>query len=192
MEMNLTLHEETTRLDGVSAEKPERSPAEKWYALAVRPRHDKVVSTALEQKGYVTFLPLYKKKRQYAARFRESHLPLFPGYVFCRFNPVTRLPILTTPGVIQILGAGREPIPVDAEEIVSLQTALRTQALISPYPFVKAGQRVRVTEGPLAGVDGVVVELKPRLRVVLSITLLQRSVLLEIDRDYVSAEDVAA
>jgi len=63
-----------------------KSEAEQWYALVVKPRHDKVVSKTLEHKGYQTLVPLYKKRQRCAARFKESELPLFPGYVFCRFN----------------------------------------------------------------------------------------------------------
>ena len=161
---------------------------QQWYALAVRPRHDRAVSRALEHKGYQTLVPLYKKRRRYSVRFRESELPLFPGYIFCRFDPLTRLPILTTPGVIQILGAGRMPIPVQESEIASLQTALRLQLPVQPFPFLETGQRVRITEGALAGVEGIVTSFKQCLRLVLSISLLQRSVLLEIDRDCVSPE----
>ena len=162
--------------------------AQQWYALAVKPRHDRAVSGALEHKGYQTLVPLYKKRRRYSARTRESELPLFPGYVFCRFNPLTRLPILTTPGVIQILGTGRTPIPVEESEISALQTALRLQLPVQPFPFLETGQRVRITEGALLGVEGIVMSFKQCLRLVLSISLLQRSVLLEIDRDCVSPE----
>lgn len=161
---------------------------QQWYALAVKPRHDRAVSGALEHKGYQTLVPVYKKRRRYSARTRESELPLFPGYVFCRFNALTRLPILTTPGVIQILGAGRIPIPVEESEITALQTALRLQLPVQPFPFLETGQRVRITEGALVGVEGIVMSFKQCLRLVLSISLLQRSVLLEIDRSCVSPE----
>lgn len=165
---------------------------EQWYAVAVKPRHDKAVSRTLENKGYPVIVPLYKKHYWQAKRLRESELPLFPGYVFCRFNAQTRLPILMTPGVIQVLGAGRVPTPVDEGEMASLQTALDLQLHLSPYPFLETGQRVRIKEGALAGIEGVVVDLKPCLRIVLSITLLRRSILLEIDSNSVIAEGMAA
>ena len=91
-----------------------------WFALAVKPRYDKAVARTLAGKGYQTLVPLYKKRRQYAARYMESELPLFPGYVFCRLHPLKRLPVLTTPGVTQILGAGNTPIPLCDSEIASL------------------------------------------------------------------------
>src|SRR5690242_7103430 len=91
--------------------------SQEWYALAVKPRHDKAVSRTLENKGYQTLVPLYQQRRRYAKRTKDTTLPLFPGYVFCRFDCRTRLPVLTTPGVVQILGAGRVPTPVDETEI---------------------------------------------------------------------------
>jgi transcription antitermination factor NusG len=162
--------------------------SQEWYALAVKPRHDKAVSRTLEGKGYQTLIPLYKQRRRYATRSKETTLPLFPGYVFCRFNCLTRLPVLTTPGVIQILGAGRVPTPVDETEIASLQTALQLRLSAQPVPFLHTGQKVRITAGALAGVEGIILGFKQCLRLVLSVTLLRRSVLLEIDRDYVDPE----
>jgi transcription antitermination factor NusG len=162
-----------------------KSVAHQWFALAVKPRFDKAVARALEVKGYETLLPLYKKN---GARSKVSELPLFPGYVCCRFDAQTRLPILTTPGVIQVLGAGNRPIPLSDVEVNSLQMAIKAQIPVQPFPFVGAGQRVRINRGFLAGVEGIVISCKHRLRLVLSITLLQRSVLLEIDRDLVSVD----
>lgn len=161
-----------------------------WYALAVKPRFDKAVARTLEAKGYETFVPLYTKRHKYGPRSRDAELPLFPGYVCCRFDVHRRLPILTTPGVTQILGAGNSPIAVSEIEILSLQTSLRAGFPIEPFPFVQTGQRVRINQGVLAGVEGIVMSFKQNLRLVLSITLLQRSVLLEIDRNQVSLGDI--
>ena len=122
--------------------------AGRWFALLVKPRHDKAVSGALSSKGYETFLPLYKKRHRYATRLKESELPLFPGYVFCRFDPLARLPILITPGVIQVLGAGRMPIPVDESEIASLQLAIRSQGTLKPIPYLKQGNECASPRDP--------------------------------------------
>ena len=159
-----------------------------WFALGVKPRFDKAVARMLESKGFETLLPLYKKRHRYAARCKVAELPLFPGYVFCRFNVLTRLPILTTPGVTQILGIGNTPIPLSENEIVSLQTAIKSDLPLQPFPFLQVGQRVRIEDGALAGVVGIVIRCKQSLRLVLSITLLQRSVLLEIDQHQISVE----
>jgi len=159
-----------------------------WFALAVKPRFDKVVARTLDAKGFETFLPLYKKRHNYGTRSKECELPLFPGYVFCRFNALTRLPIVTTPGVTHILGAGNRPIPLSETEIASLQIAIKTQLPLQPFPFLQVGQRVRIEEGVLAGVVGIVVSVKRSVNLVLSVTLLQRSVLLEINRDQVDLD----
>jgi len=162
-----------------------------WFALEVKPRFDKAVAQALRMKGYDTLLPLYKKHHQYGTRSKTSELPLFPGYVCCHFDVRARLPILATPGVIQVLGAGNIPIPLSDLEVNSLQTAMKARVPAEPYPFVGTGHRVRIHSGALAGVEGIVISSKPRLRLALSITLLKRSVLLEIDRDQVGVEEGA-
>ena len=166
---------------------PETSTPQ-WFAVAVKPRFDKAVARTLKSKGFETLLPLYKTKHRYAERLKISELPLFPGYVFCRFNVLTRLPILITPGVTQILGTGNTPLALSEEEIVSLRAAIHADIPLQPFPFIQAGQRVRIEEGALKGLVGLVVKIKDCLRLVLSITLLQRSVLLEIGRHQVSSE----
>jgi len=162
-----------------------------WFALAVKPRFDKAVARTLGAKGLETFLPLYTKRHTYATRSRDFELPLFPGYVFCRFNVHRRLPVLTTPGVVQVLGIGNTPAALSEIEITSLQTALSARIPAEPFPFVQTGQRVRINRGVLNGVEGIVITFKQCLRMVLSVTLLQRSVLLEIDRDLVSVEHLS-
>ena len=166
---------------------PETSTPQ-WFAVAVKPRFDKAVARTLESKGFETLLPLYKTQHRYAGRSKVSDLPLFPGYVFCRFNVLTRLPILTTPGVTQILGTGNNPLALSEEEIVSLRVAIQADIPLQPFPFLQTGQRVRIEEGALRGVVGLVVKIKDCMRLILSITLLQRSVLLEIDRSHVRRE----
>jgi transcription antitermination factor NusG len=163
-------------------EPPPEAGSVQWFALAVKPRHDKAVARSLESKGFETFVPLFTRRRCYSTRYKDSELPLFPGYVFCRFDAGFRLPIVTTPGITQILGNGNSPSPLSETEINSLQTAVRAQLPIEPFPYLKVGQRVRIEEGVLSGVEGIVIRMKQSFRLVLSITLLQRSVLLEVDR----------
>jgi len=171
---------------------PQRAGTPQWFALAVKPRFEKAVAQALELKGYETLLPLYKKHHKYGARSKVAELPLFPGYVCCRFDVLTRLPILTMPGVIRVLGVGNRPIALADVEVNSLQVAITARLSVQPFPFIDAGQRVRINAGALAGVEGIIIGCKQRLRLVLSVTLLQRSVLLEIDRDQVSVEECQA
>lgn len=156
-----------------------------WFALSANVRHEKVVSELLRNKGFETFLPLYKQRHQYAHRLREFELPLFPGYLFCHATLVQRLPIMTTPGVLRIIGAGRTPIPVDHREINSLKKAVEAGVPMAPHHFWQSGEIGRISNGPLAGVEGVVVKSKQSMRLILCVTLLQRAVMLEIDSNCV-------
>ena len=158
---------------------------QRWFALVTLSRHEKAVAQLLRNKGYDILLPLYAHQRRYGVRHRVSELPLFPSYLFCRFDPAVRMPILTTPGVLQVVGAGRIPLSVAELEIESLRRAVEAGFAMQPCSFWQAGKLGKITCGPLAGVEGIVTSLKPAARLVLSVTLLQRSVSLEIDADYV-------
>ena len=157
-----------------------------WFALSVNVRHEKVISELLRNKGVETFLPLYKRRHQYARRCREFELPLFPGYLFCHTNLTRRLPIMTTPGVIGFIGAGRTPIPVDNKEICSLKKAVEAGVGMTPHHFWQSGETGRISSGPLTGVEGVVIKSKQSMRLILCVTLLQRAVMLEIDSSCVA------
>ncbi len=156
-----------------------------WFALGVAARHEKAVARNLLQKGYETLLPLYTNRHHYANRTRDFELPLFPGYVFCKFDPAVRLPVLTTPGVLRVVGAGHTPVSVDTEEIAAIRAAVAAKARMMPTPFLKTGQRGRVVRGPLKGIEGIVADGSESVRLVLSVSLLQRSLLVEVDADCV-------
>ena len=156
-----------------------------WYALQVRPRFEKVVASTLVSKGYEGFLPLYRHRSKWSDRIKEIELPLFSGYMFCRFDVNKRLPILITPGVVQVVGIGRVPHPVTDEEIMALQSIVISGLQAEPRSYLNVGRKVRVEVGPLAGVEGIVTMLKGAHRLVVSVNLLQRSVSVEIDESWV-------
>jgi transcription antitermination factor NusG len=156
-----------------------------WFALNTRFRYEDYVSKQIAGKGYETFLPIYKSRRRWSDRIKQIDLPLFPGYLFCRFDPANRLPILTVPGMIQIVGFGKTPVPVDESEIVAIQAAMGSNVTREPWPFLQIGQKVRVACGPLCGVEGILLSVRGGRRLVLSVTLLQRSVALEVDSTWV-------
>ncbi|HTY61353.1 MAG TPA: UpxY family transcription antiterminator [Acidobacteriota bacterium] len=156
-----------------------------WYALQVRPRFEKQIATTLLSKGYEGFLPLYRHRSRWSDRIKEVELPLFSGYMFCRFDVNKRLPILVTPGVIQVVGIGKTPHPVDDEEIVALQAIVISGLQTEPRSYLTVGRKVRIEIGPLAGVEGIVTTLKGANRLVVSVSLLQRSVSVEIDESWV-------
>jgi transcription antitermination factor NusG len=160
-----------------------------WFALRVKSRSEKVVATIARNKGFEEFLPLYQSRRRWSDRFKSVELPLFPGYVFCRLNPEFRLPLLTIPGVLGFIGIGRVPAPIEDAEITAIQTAIGAGLLAEPYPFLEVGQRVRVAEGPLTGLEGLLVEVRKQQRIAVSVSLLKRSVAVEIDRHWVRPLD---
>jgi transcription antitermination factor NusG len=160
-----------------------------WFALRVKPRFEKTVATMARNKGYVEFLPLYQCRRRWSDRFQSVEVPLFPGYVFCQINPEFRLPLLTIPGALHFVGIGRIPCPIDDLEIAALQTAMGSGLWAEPWPFLDIGQQVRLEEGPLAGLEGLLVEVRNKHRLIVSVSLLKRSMAVEIDRDWVRPLD---
>jgi len=156
-----------------------------WFALLVRAAREKYATLLLENAGFQCYLPVSKFTRRWSDRLKEVEVPLFPGYLFCRMNPEDRLPVLMTPGVIQIVGVGKTPLPVDEEEIVAIQRAATTGVSIIPWPYVKIGQVARIEAGPLKGLSGIIVKIKSGMKLVLSVSLLQRSVAVEIDRSWI-------
>ncbi len=165
---------------------PPLSKPKAWYAIRTRSKFEGLVSASLRGKGYEEFLPLYRSRRSWSDRSKELDSPLFPGYLFCRFHPEDRLlPILTTPGVVLIVGVGRVPVPASDEEIESVRALLRSGVAARPHPFLNAGDRVYLENGPFAGVEGFVVTADKQYRIVVSITLLQRSVSVEVDRAWI-------
>ena len=158
-----------------------------WFALQVNSRKENWIFTHLVGQGYECFLPKYKSVRQWSDRRKEIESPLFPGYLFCRFNPLERLPILKTPGVMEIVGCNRKPIPIDEQEIQAIQRMMESSLARQPWPYLEVGERVRIQSGALRGLVGVLVALKGNYRLVLSVTLLKRSVAVEIDAAAVQA-----
>jgi transcription antitermination factor NusG len=165
-------------------------PLSEWYAVAVKARHEKCVAEILGHKGLTAWLPMQERTHYYGQWRRVHQLPLFPGYVFCQLSLTAHMPVVTTPGVLRIVGAGRNPAPLDETEIQSIRTAAERNALLSSCEYLEGGQRVRIVAGPLAGVSGTVVSASRPFRVRLAVTLLQRAVLLEIDSDQLALEYV--
>jgi len=157
-----------------------------WYGIRTRSNHESVAALVLSGKGYDPYLPLYRVRRRRADAIVESEHPLFPGYLFCRFDAKKRLPVLMTSGVISVLGFGKEPAPIPDEEIEAVKAVLRSGLPAEPCAYLREGQRVRVTLGSLDGVEGILVRKKNKSRMVVSVTMLQRSISVEIDGDRLS------
>ena len=157
-----------------------------WFALQIRSRWEQLTAESLWGKGYETLLPTYHSKRSWRGQERVVEAPLFPGYLFCRFDVLKRLPVLVTPGVVSVVSRGRVPIPVDPSEIAAIQTLVSKGVQAEPWPYLEVGQKVRIESTALQGLEGILVSFKGSRRVVISVALLQRSVALEIDRAMVT------
>jgi transcription antitermination factor NusG len=158
-----------------------------WFALSVKPRHEKAVARALRTRQLEDFLPLYRESHAWSDRTKPVELPLFAGYVFCRFSYSERLVVLNTPGVTAILGAGKVFAPISEEQIEALRTIAASRVRARPCEYLPPGQLVRVESGPLAGVRGTVLRHKGGACVVISVEILQRSVAAEVEYGAVEA-----
>ncbi len=156
-----------------------------WFALRVKPRHERTTAASLRAKGFDDFLPLYRARRAWSDRIKELDLPLFAGYVFCRFAPCQRLQVATTPGVSYVVGVGRTPVAVSDSELAAVRAIVDSGVTPEPWDFVDVGCRIRLGEGPLCGVEGILIDRKQRSRLVVSVTLLRRSVSVEIDARWI-------
>jgi transcription antitermination factor NusG len=155
-----------------------------WYALHIKPGREKFVASLLRQKGYTEFLPLRRTVHHWSDRLKEVEVPLLPGYLFCRCNSLERLPVLTTPYVYSMLG-GTTPEPVPDEEVGVLQALVASGLPVEPWPYLQIGQRVRLDGGPLRGLEGILTGSRNGHRFVVSVTLIQRSVAVEVDGHWI-------
>lgn len=156
-----------------------------WFALQVHTKHEFGVANSLRSRGYDPFLPLFRCRKLWSDRVKVVEAPLFPGYMFCRLDLHYRLPILTAPGLIRIVGHTRLPVPVDESEINAIQTIVASGLPSEPWPYLRTGDRVRIERGPLRGLEGLLAETRGAHRLILSVTLVQRSVSVEIDSAFV-------
>lgn len=153
----------------------------KWYAAYVCSRHEKHVARQLQERRLECFVPLYKSVRRWKDRRKEVDLVLFPGYVFVHADPSSRVQVLQVPGVVRFVSFNGRPTPLPNEEIESLSRGLVSGMVVRPHPYLRVGRRVRICYGPLAGTEGILLRRKDRVRVVISIELIQRSVAVELD-----------
>lgn len=167
---------DTRRLDGTVRE---------WFAVQVWAGREALSARHLQQRGYDIFLPRYREHRQWSDRVKKVDRALFAGYVFCRASAEVVGKLTTSPGVVRVVGDQQGPLPIADEEIETIQRIVETRLMVEPISFLRKGQRVRVETGPLRGAEGVVLMSKGRHRLVVSIELLQRSVAVEIDPDWV-------
>jgi transcription antitermination factor NusG len=151
-----------------------------WFAVYTNSRHEKCVSKQFWERNIENFLPLYLRTHCWSKRSNvQLELPLFPNYVFIRIHPRQRIAVLGVPGVLGIVG-GRIPSTLPDAEIEALRAGLMVHRF-EPHACPAAGERVRIKAGAMAGMEGILLRQKNKLRLVLTISLIQRSVIAEVD-----------
>jgi transcriptional antiterminator RfaH len=159
-----------------------------WIAAHVKSRSEFSVSSILRDRGYETFLPTYHSERRWSDRKVVHELPLVPGYVFIRVElGEVRLPMVTTPGVIRIVGFNSQAARIESHEIEQLRLLASGSLKIEPLAYLKPGDLVRIKAGPLTGTWGTVVQNRGGALLVLSIETLHRSIAVRIDPSWVEA-----
>jgi len=159
---------------------PQKELEEAWFALQVTPRHESKVATYLEYKGFISFFPTQKVKRQWSDRTKIIDWPLFPTYVFCRFCRVKTWIVRSIPGVNRIVGSGPAPSPIPDSEIESLRQVIQSGVDILPTSYLRSGEKIRIRDGPLAGMSGVVIRMSNHNWLVVSVHLIGRSVMAQV------------
>ncbi|MGA1844043.1 MAG: transcription termination/antitermination protein NusG [bacterium] len=156
----------------------------KWYAVHTSSRHEDMVHMRLAAKEIPVFLPKIEKWSTRKDRKKRIRVPLFNGYLFINvhLDKYTWLHVLKTPGVARIVGNQNEPVPIPDEQIDSIRILLNNDVMLNPFPYLKIGQRVRIVNGPLTGVEGILVKTDPgKNKLVVSVDLLQRSLSVELN-----------
>lgn len=167
-------------MDVIVDEQAKDRQAARWYAAYTLANHERRVAEQLAQRGVVGFLPLYDAVRQWKDRRVRLQFPLFPGYVFVRIALSERLEVLRLAGVVRFVGFGDRPVSLAEEEIEALRRGAG-ELKMEPHPYLSKGQRVRILRGPLSGLEGILLRSKGKFRLVLSIDLIMRSIVADID-----------
>jgi len=160
-----------------------------WYAAQVRVGRERVCAAHLDARGYEVCLPYHREAHQWSDRLRTVTRALFPGYVFCRASQEAFGKVVTTPGVVRLVGNGNRPVPVPPEEIEPLQQLVANGLTARPWALLTVGRQVRLVRGPLQGVTGTIIDVSGTHRIVVAITLLQRAIAIDIDPSWLLLDD---
>ena len=152
----------------------------RWYAACTQPRHEKTVAKFLAAKHIESYLPLHRKVCSWNGRRAEVDLPLFPGYVFVKLPLEQRIKVLESPSVRSFVSFSGKPAALPDEEIEALKASLALRCA-EPYPFLQTGRRVRIAYGPLQGLQGKILRRKGKLRMIVSVDFLQRSIAVDLE-----------
>jgi len=152
-----------------------------WYAGYTAARHEKRVAQHFAERGVEHFLPLYETIHRWNNGRHRVQLPLFPGYIFVRTALRDRLRVIEVPGFVRLVGFSGLPCPLPSADINKMMQALNKGVLAEPYPYLTAGTRVETQNGPLQGMTGILLRRQNKCRVVISVDLIMRSMVVEVE-----------
>lgn len=177
------LNSEASRKDQIRPMELATQKESRWYAVSTRSRHEKTAASMLESLGIRHFLPLITEVRRWSDRKQAVVSPLFSCYLFVNISnsPESRLRVLKVPGIVSLVGNMNGPVPIPEREIESVRLVLSQGIEYFPYPYLQAGDRVRIVQGALAGVEGTFVRSGPNATLVISIEMIRQSVAIKID-----------
>ena len=155
--------------------------ATEWCAVRTRYQHEHLVNDLLAAKGFETFFPTYGRVHVWKDRRKTVSHALFPGYLFAANIGDNRLQIVSTPGVCGLVSIAGVPASIPNGEIETIRRAIASPYALTPHPYLKRGDRVRVCQGPLNGIGGILVRTEKLPRLVLTVELLGRAVAVEIE-----------
>ncbi len=159
----------------------------RWYAVHTRSRHEKRISQQLQDRSIECFLPVYESIHRWNDRKAVVSAPLFPGYLFVRTALAQCMQVVSVQGIVNLVGIRGRPTPIPDEEVTALRDCFARRVGMEPHPYLAAGRRVRIKNGPLAEMEGILIRRKGRFRLVLSVNLIARSVAIEVDANDVRA-----
>jgi transcription antitermination factor NusG len=152
-----------------------------WYAVHVRSRHEKMVATLMRNRDIKHWLPLRRRRSKWSDRYVDVEEPLFPGYIFANLRPESFLTVVSTRGVVRLVGSGSRPIAIPDNELGAVRTAIEAGLFYDPYPELVSGAEVSIVRGPLRGYSGVLTSRNGKHRVLLSIPLIGKAIAVEMD-----------
>jgi len=167
--------------ESISLNYTEAGREKQWCAIQTRYQHEHLTNQILDNKGFETFFPTFARIRQWKDRKKKIWEALFPGYLFVADIAERRVQVVTTPGVCSIVCFANLPALIPSHEIESIRRAVSSAYPVEPHPHIKQGDRVRVNEGPLSGIEGVLIRKGSSTRLILSIEMLGRAAAVEID-----------
>ncbi|HKF45739.1 MAG TPA: transcription termination/antitermination NusG family protein [Terracidiphilus sp.] len=154
--------------------------AQPWSALQVKTNQEKKVAQHLAIRDIEHYLPVYSERSRWTDRTVTVERPLFPGYLFVRSSRDVRVPIISSPGVLRLLGNGETDL-LTVEEVERIRIALSSGYVLRPNPGLSVGTRVRLLNGIFAGIDGTVTELRRKCNVVIALSNSAQSFSVEAD-----------